>query len=189
MIGIAIVRMNPMHLGHKYLIEEMLKVSDVVCIGLGSCQEERTLKNPFNPKEREQMIRNIFPDKNKVKIFFLEDDLTLTKKEWQEYCLNELKKQTKEDLNPNKYFAGCENDMTWWENAVNLNNYKMELISLCRYENNYLSATEIRKSLRHYLEGDTNSTEWILETPKENLEFVKNNYPKELISKKKSRIK
>ena len=180
-MSIAIVRMNPAHMGHKYLIEEMGKESKIVYIGLGSCQEERTLKNPYSPKERSQMIRNMFPNQEKYKIFFLNDFPDCTKKEWQDYCLKELKKQCGEDSNPKKYFGGCDNDITWWKNAKNLIGENIQCVSLCRENNNHLSATEIRKSLRNFLAGKTMNIKWVKEIPEENLEFVKNNYPKELI--------
>jgi len=182
-MSIAIVRMNPMHMGHKYLIEEMGKVSNTVYIGLGTCQEERTLKNPYTPKERETMIRNVFPDKNKYKIFFLDDLPNCSKKEWQEYCLIELEKQCGES-NPNRYFGGCEADVDWWEDSINLSGDKIETVSLCRYDTDYMSATEIRKSLRLYLSGENNSTDWISHIPKENIDFVKEKYPKELLTVK-----
>ena len=171
-MSMAIVRMNPMHLGHRYLIEEMGKVSDKVYIGLGSCQEYGTLKNPYTKEEREQMIRNVFPDKNKYKIFFLDDLGSCSKQEWQNYCLNELEKQCGESY-PTRYFGGCEEDTTWWEGAINKAGNKIERATLCRTDNHYLSATDIRKSLRHYLAGDKNSTEWIEHIPEENIDFVK----------------
>jgi len=182
-MSIAIVRMNPMHKGHEYLIREMGKVSDKVYIGLGSCQEEKTLKNPYSPKQREQMIRNIFPNKDKYQIFFLNDLGSCSKKEWQDYCLNELRKQCGEDANPKRYFGGCHADVEWWEDGKNLKGEDITLISLCREENEHLSATEIRHSLRHFLAGQEMNIKWVKEIPEENVEYVKENYPKELIFK------
>lgn len=180
-MSIAIVRMNPMHLGHKYLIGEMGKVSNHVYIGLGSCQEYGTLKNPYTPKERAQMIRNVFPNTNKYHIFFLNDHPNMTPKEWQTYCLTELRNQCGLEYQPTRYFGGCEADLEWWEEAKNLDGDNLQTISLCRDKNDYISATEIRKYLRPYLQGDEMSIDWIDHIPKENIEYVKEKYPKKLI--------
>ena len=180
-MSIAIVRMNPMHMGHKYLIEEMGKVSNTVFIGLGSCQEERTLKNPYSPKEREQMIRNVFPDKDKYKVFFLNDLGACSEKEWQDYCLSELKKQCGKEYTPSRYFGGCHDDIKWWDGAKNSNGKDIECVSLCREDNEHLSATEIRKGLRNFLAGQTMNIKWIKEIPEENFNYVIEKYPKELV--------
>jgi hypothetical protein len=174
--------MNPMSKGHKYLIEEMLSVSDKVYLGLGSCQEERTLRNPFSPKDREKMIRAVFPDSEKLIIFFLNDLGDCSKKEWNDYCLTELHKQIGYDANPTMYFGGCDADIEWWREAVNLNNVKMKSVSLCREENEYFSATEIRESLTNFLNGKLFHIDWTKHIPSENIEFVKKNYPRSLLS-------
>ena len=181
--SLAIVRMNPMHKGHEYLCKEMGKVSDVVYIGLGSSQEEKTLKNPYSPKQREIMVRNVFPDKKKYVIFFLEDLGSCSPKEWQDYCLDELLKQCGKDANPTMYFGGCSEDVVWWKDAKNKEGQDIKCVALCRDENEHLSATEIRHSLRHFLAGQTMNIKWVKEIPDQNIEFVKENYPKELISK------
>ena len=182
-MSMAIVRMNPMHMGHKYLIKEMGEVSDIVYIGLGSCQEEKTLKNPYTPKEREQMIRNVFPNEDKYKVFFLNDLGSCSEKEWQDYCLAELKEQCGTEYAPTRYFGGCHDDIKWWKDAKNLNGEDIECVSLCRDNNEHLSATEIRQSLRNFLAGQTMNIKWVKEIPQENIDFVKENYPKELIFK------
>jgi len=181
MESLAIVRMNPMSNGHRYLIEEMLKVSSKIYIGLGSCQESRTVKNPFNKEERTAMIRNIFPDKEKVVLFYLNDLGDCSKKEWNDYCLKELHSQIGENANPTTYFGGCSADIEWWSEAVNLNSEPMSLIDVCRYDNEHISATEIRESLSEFLSGKEFSVKWGKHIPKENLEYVESNYPRELL--------
>lgn len=181
MESLAIVRMNPMSTGHKYLIEEMLERSERVFLGLGSCQEDGTDKNPFSKKEREIMIRNVFPDEDKLVIFFLNDLGSCSRKEWNNYCLTELHQQVGYDANPTVYFGGCDADIYWWSEAVNLNNVKMESISLCREDNHHISATEVRESLTSFLKGQTFNIEWIKHIPSQNIEFVKENYPKSLL--------
>ena len=46
-VGLAVMRMQPMHNGHYELISRMMKEMDVVIIGLGSIQETLTINNPF----------------------------------------------------------------------------------------------------------------------------------------------
>ena len=181
MESLAIVRMNPMSNGHNYLVEEMLKVSSKVYIGLGSCQESRTEKNPFTKEQRTEMIRNVFPDTSKVIIFYLNDLGPCSKKEWNNYCLNELQKQISEDANPSIYFGGCNADIEWWSEAVNLKGESIKTISLCREDNEHLSATTIRKSLSNFLNGKTFDIDWVKHIPDKNVEFVKDNYPRELL--------
>ena len=50
-------RFQPVHLGHLKVIKEMLDEYDEVVIGMGSAQEDYTLKNPFTANERADMIR------------------------------------------------------------------------------------------------------------------------------------
>lgn len=59
-IGLYIGRFQPFHKGHKSVVETALKQCDKLVIAIGSSQEERTKRNPFSYKEREQMILRSF---------------------------------------------------------------------------------------------------------------------------------
>ena len=170
MESLAIVRMNPMSKGHKYLIDEMLKVSERVFIGLGSSQEFGTVRNPFSPLERIKMIRNIFPDEDKVILFLVNDLGDCSRDEWTNHCLIELHNQVGYDANPSMYFGGSEEDIYWWSNAYNLKNVKIKPISLSREENEHISATEIRDSLTNFLNGNVFDVQWSKHIPFENIE-------------------
>ncbi len=49
-------RFQPFHLGHIYVINEILKDVDEVIIGIGSAQLSHSLENPFTAGERLTMI-------------------------------------------------------------------------------------------------------------------------------------
>lgn len=53
--GIVIGRFQPFHLGHKFLIDEALKVCEQIIVGIGSSNiiDE---KNPYSYKKREHIL-------------------------------------------------------------------------------------------------------------------------------------
>lgn len=55
-IAVFIGRFQPFHLAHKRVIQEALTIADSVLILVGSVNQPRTPKNPFNFEEREYMI-------------------------------------------------------------------------------------------------------------------------------------
>ncbi|MFA5333314.1 MAG: adenylyltransferase/cytidyltransferase family protein [Candidatus Nanoarchaeia archaeon] len=58
--ALVIGRFQPFHKGHEYLINKALKENKLVIIAVGSSQESRTRKNPFNFFERKNMIKSCF---------------------------------------------------------------------------------------------------------------------------------
>jgi bifunctional NMN adenylyltransferase/nudix hydrolase len=72
---IYIGRFQPFHNGHKYIIEEGLKISNNIIIFCGSSNQTRTLKNPFTYTERRKCILNSFSKlyRNKIHIKSLDD--------------------------------------------------------------------------------------------------------------------
>lgn len=57
-LAVFITRAQPLHLGHKFVIAEALKVADSVLILIGSANASRSVKNPFTIDERKAMIEN-----------------------------------------------------------------------------------------------------------------------------------
>lgn len=55
---VFIGRFQPLHLGHKQVIQDALKVTDHLLILVGSAYQPRTIKNPFTFQERMEMILN-----------------------------------------------------------------------------------------------------------------------------------
>ncbi|MFI5265494.1 MAG: adenylyltransferase/cytidyltransferase family protein [Candidatus Levyibacteriota bacterium] len=62
--GLVIGRFQPFHLGHKYVIEEALRLCDKIYIGIGSAQifDE---KNPYSTEKRKKFLE-IFLSKEKM---------------------------------------------------------------------------------------------------------------------------
>ena len=72
---IYIGRFQPFHNGHKYIIEEGLKISNNIIVFCGSSNQTRTLQNPFTFTERRKFILNSFSELhiNKIQIAPLDD--------------------------------------------------------------------------------------------------------------------
>ena len=83
-------RFQPLHIGHQYLINTALSISDSVLILIGSSQEESTNKNPFSYSLRKEMLQRVYGDR--IKIAPLKDlglgDVT----GWGDYLLSEARK-------------------------------------------------------------------------------------------------
>lgn len=67
---VFIGRFQPFHLAHLQMVNIALKKSKSVILVLGSAQNERTLKNPFLAKEREEMILLNFNSEQRKRIIF-----------------------------------------------------------------------------------------------------------------------
>ncbi len=55
-VGLVIGRFQPFHLGHKFLIEEALKISEKIIIGVGS-SNKKNKDNPWSSHERRKMLQ------------------------------------------------------------------------------------------------------------------------------------
>ncbi len=64
-------RWQPMHDGHKYIIQKVLNEGKNVCIAIRNTPISDS--NPFTIVERKKRIREIFPDKKRVKIIVIPD--------------------------------------------------------------------------------------------------------------------
>jgi nicotinamide-nucleotide adenylyltransferase len=59
-VGLFILRGQPLHVGHMYVLQKMIDTQDIakVIIGIGSSQYSNTEDNPFDLMERTEMIIN-----------------------------------------------------------------------------------------------------------------------------------
>lgn len=142
-IPLAVMRMQPIHLGHKLLIEEMLKITapgakPIVC--LGSTQESGTEKNPYTYEQRKEMVEAVFGKDNLI-ILPLIDLGAVTKDEWTNYVLEEVANVTQ--LKPTIYFAGSKEDEEWWTQSGLL----IKIIDRFILGKN-ISATEVRRRIK-----------------------------------------
>ena len=174
-IAFTAIRMQPFHKGHFRLIAEMLSENELVIIGLGSVQIEKTSANPFTPKERTEFLKKVFGDTKKIKIVPLRDIGAVDKEAWSYNCMKRIKGSGIET--PNRYYGGSATDIEWFKGMKNLNCETLEIINMERYSTNIMSGTEIRKALSN------NSEEWKNHVPECIHELVEDNYPKELTLK------
>jgi len=141
-IGLSVMRAQPFHNGHLALITKMLSSMDLVLIGLGSSQESGTIQNPFTYLQRAEMIRRIFGDSDKVKIFPISDLGGDSAIAWVDHV---MKSATKHYPKPTHYFAGTRFDSCWYE-VYSRDSGDLEIVILDRLKDP-VRATEIRKMM------------------------------------------
>ena len=88
--GLIVGRFQTFHKGHQSLIETGLSLCDRLIVFVGSAQESGTERNPFNVSTRMEVIRAVYPDKDRVQIYALadlsnENDIT---PDWGRYVLD-----------------------------------------------------------------------------------------------------
>ena len=177
-IGLAVMRMQPIHKGHFSLIVRMLEEMDLVIIGLGSIQESKTINNPFTPKQRREMIEQVFGQtgkNSKIKIVELKDIGACNPITWSSFVFGKI-----DGMNlptPSHYYAGSNHDADWF-NSINIefgeDTLDIQIVDRLT-ETICMSGTEIRKSI---ISG---STDWIDYTPPSVSDYIMNNFPEDLL--------
>jgi bifunctional NMN adenylyltransferase/nudix hydrolase len=61
-LAVVIGRMQPIHNGHVHLISKALEYADRVLVLFGDTGGPRTIKNPFTPEQRAEMLDKIWYD-------------------------------------------------------------------------------------------------------------------------------
>lgn len=69
--GVYIGRFQPFHNAHNYVLHQALKQAHDVIVVLGSSYGPRTIKNPFNEIEREDMIRACLSEEENLRTHFV----------------------------------------------------------------------------------------------------------------------
>lgn len=82
-ILVFIMRAQPLHLGHKKIIDKALSLADKVIILVGSSNVARSLRNPFTFEERKSMIYSIYPAHSSIIVEPL-NDMTYQDEQWIE---------------------------------------------------------------------------------------------------------
>lgn len=176
-VGLAIMRMQPLHNGHYELISRMLKEMDTIIIGLGSIQETHTINNPFTPKQRREMLEKVFgpTGKNsKIKIVELKDLGTVSKIAWAMHVFGKI-----EGMNlpkPTHYYAGSNNDASWF-NSINdeFGNGTLNICIVDRLKESIcMSGTEVRKAIMY------ETDDWKEYIPSVLVDYVESNFPQDL---------
>ena len=161
-----IARFQPLHNGHKSIIDKMLKESENITIILGSAQESGTEKNPLTVSQRKQLIENLYGQKSNIKILSL-NDIDCDIDAWYNHVMNFLKEKVPQFGFPNAYYCG---DM---ENGhyYNKGEFKIEVVN--RDEQlgfKKISATEIRDMIKNH------KTDWKYYIPQENIKLIEKFY-------------
>ena len=160
--GFVVARLQPLHNGHKSIIDKMLLECEKITIIIGSVQESRTDKNPFNFQERYTMLKNIYgnsEDWKNMEILQLND--TEDDDVWYNSIL-ELLKNGKFGM-ADVYYCGDS------VNGSFLDRGHFKIINVDRTKqvgNCNISATEIRKMIRN------GSNNWKNYVSSENLTYL-----------------
>ena len=166
-----VARFQPLHNGHKMIIDKMLKESQYVTIILGSCQESGTSSNPLSPEQRKNLIENIYNKKENMKILFM-NDINCGADEWYIQIKKFLKDNVPQFGFPDAYYCGDMINGSYY----NKGEFKIEVIDRDLQEGYYkISATEIRDMIKN------NNNNWKNYIPKENHELIEK-YFKDLLS-------
>ena len=153
-----IARFQPLHNGHKMIIDKMLQDSKNITIILGSAQESGTELNPLSPEQRLSFVENLYGKRSNMKTFFMKD-LNCDADTWYKHVMNFLKKNVPQFGFPDAYYCG---DMVNG-NYYNKGEVKIEVINRELQKGYYnISATEIRNMIRK------DDYEWKNYIPKEN---------------------
>ena len=172
-----IARFQPLHNGHKTIIDKMLTESKYVTIILGSAQESGTVSNPLSPEQRLKLIENLYGKKNNMKIFYM-NDIECDADAWYKHVMNFFKTNANEFGIPEAYYCGDMNNGSYYDKG------ELKIIIVDRENQkgfNKISATEIRNMIKN------NNQDWKLYIPKENHELVEK-YFIEFENKNKNKI-
>ena len=157
-----VARFQPLHNGHKMIIDKMLKESKYVTIILGSCQESGTESNPLSPEQRLNLLVNIYNKKENMKILFM-NDINCGADEWYIQIKKFLKDNVPQFGFPDAYYCGDMINGSYY----NKGEFKIEVIDRDLQEGYYkISATEIRDMIKN------NNDKWKNYIPKENHELI-----------------
>ena len=170
-----IARFQPLHNGHKTIIDKMLSESNYVTIILGSAQESGTKTNPLSPEQRQKLIENLYGLKKNMKILFM-NDIDCDEDTWYKHVINFLKENTKEFGFPEAYYCGDMKNGSYYDKG------EFKIINVERENQkgfNNISATEIRDMIKN------NNPNWKLYIPKENHELIEKYFKEFDIKSKK----
>lgn len=186
-IGLAVMRLQPLHRGHARLLEIMRQDCDTIIVGVGSTQQQGASIHPFSFNERVEMIKSIFGDSVKP-IPLVDIESQLSTDDWVDYVLDKARK-----LNlptPTDYYTGSAQDAKWYVNRfAQLTDPMQEVAGVRSYTNpdsgrrlhviertvtGFPSATEIRGLI------EQRDTEWQRYVPARLAQYIEWHYPPQL---------
>ena len=173
-VGLAVMRIQPMHSGHCMIINKMIQECEMVILGLGSTNKKPDRWDPFTPDVRMQMVRNVYGDR--VKIVPLVDIQAASKSDWVNYILSKLEKLGMRK--PTDYFTGSISDAAWYTDhfVLDLVTKNPTVHMVDRGTNDIPSASELRTLI------ELRNDKWKQWVPSVNWDLVLDNYPEELLA-------
>ena len=110
--ALAVMRLQPLHEGHRILIERMFGTCERVIIAVGSTQESGTDRNPYSYEARRAMILEHYGDRPDLSVIPLIDIGAQNRAEWITYLRRELDNAGLPE--PTDYFSGSREDADWY---------------------------------------------------------------------------
>lgn len=144
-VGLIVGRFQHFHIGHKSLVENAYKLCDRVLILVGSAQESGTLRNPYLPSTRIDVIREIFGVDNNNLIVKELNDLTNENDinaDWGRYVLKNVKRYIRKA--PSLMVYGNDEFRSKWFDPNDITDTAELVIPRSRIP---ISATKLREAL------------------------------------------
>lgn len=161
-----VMRAQPLHFGHTYLIDQMLQQAKYCSIVLGSSQESRTAKNPFTLAERLQMLQNLYPPSSNLQIFGIPD--IPNDAEWYDFVMSSLRQHHPEFPPVDAFYCGGSFEGSWFTNQ------QIRIVIIDRTQQTGLfniSATQIRQWIKQQ------NPQWQHYVPSVNLSLIQQLLP------------
>ena len=144
-VGLIVGRFQHFHIGHKSLVENAFKLCDRVLILVGSAQESGTLRNPYLPSTRIDVIREIYGRDNDILQVKELNDLTNENDitaDWGRYVLKNVKTHIRK--NPSLMVYGNDEFRSKWFDPEDIQDTAELVIPRSRIP---ISATKLREAL------------------------------------------
>ncbi len=109
-VGLAVMRLQPLHRGHAALISLMLSDCDIGIVAVGSTQVSGVDRHPFTFAQREAMLQALFPSVRCVPLVDMGSDPAST--DWVDYVLGAV--QMRGLPSPTDCYAGSPGDARWY---------------------------------------------------------------------------
>jgi bifunctional NMN adenylyltransferase/nudix hydrolase len=139
--GLICGRFQTFHNGHEKLVDTGMLLCDRLLILVGSAQECGTERNPFNVSTRIDMIKEVYGDNNRIRVYALSD---MTNEndicpEWGRYLLDNVHRYIHK--NPEIMIYGNDESRSGWFAKEDLKNTTELIINRAELP---ISATYLR---------------------------------------------
>ena len=128
--GLAVMRCQPFHNGHKRIIDQMLTECERVTLVLGSI-DKRDKRNPFPFHDRKKMVKNTYTISDErmdawtqqivvLGVPDISDDLgwaTYVLRSVEDHWVDNCGGEEKDYLKPDAYYTGSEFDARWYRDS------------------------------------------------------------------------